>query len=499
MSTQTLCVTVTGSDLAELRRRRDAVTGADLVELRLDTVRDPDAAGALAGRRLPAIVTCRPTWEGGAFAGSEEERRRLLAGALAAGAEYVDVEARAGFDDLIASTGGRRIVLSSHDFDGLPLDLESRLRAMRGTGAEVVKVAVTVARLSDCVTLRDIAGRSNGGNNAQNNAQNHDTCGLVLIGMGECGAITRVLPSRFGSRWSYAGLLAGVGQLTPETLLNELHFRDLGPATSLYGVVGSPVSHSVSPAMHNAAFRAAGIDAIYLPLPAADADDFVAFARAFGVKGASITIPYKVAMFDRVDRVSEIATRVGAINTVRIDGDSWQGDNSDVDGFLAPLADERPLQGARAALVGAGGAARAVAVALSGRGAQVRVHARDPRRAAEVAALVAGATGTLPPASGSWDLLVNCTPVGMYPEVDATPVPAAHLSPGLVYDLIYNPDETRLLRDAQAAGCRTIGGLEMLVGQARKQFEWWTGISPSGAVMRNAAIGKLAEFMAVRL
>ena len=319
MPTQRLCVTVTGSDMADLRRRRDAVTGADLVELRLDTVSDPDAAGALAGRRLPVIVTCRPTWEGGAFAGSEEARKRLLAEALTAGAEYVDVEARAGFDDLIATTGGKRIVLSAHDFDGLPADLETRVRAMQATGAEVVKVAVTVTRLSDCVTLRDIAARMGDGD------------GLVLIGMGDHGVITRVLPSRFRSRWSYAGLLAGVGQLTPETLLTELRFRDIGPATSLYGIVGSPVSHSVSPAMHNAAFRAAGVDAVYLPLPAADVDDFVTFARAFGVKGASITIPHKVAMFGCVDETSDVAKRIGAINTVRIDNGRWQGDNSDVE------------------------------------------------------------------------------------------------------------------------------------------------------------------------
>ena len=193
MSTQALCVTVTGSDMADLRRRRDAVTGADLVELRLDTVSDPDAAGALAGRRLPAIVTCRPTWEGGAFAGSEDARRRLLADALAAGAEYVDVEARAGFDDLIATTAGRRIVLSAHYFGGLPPDLEARVRAMQSTGTEVVKVAVTVARLSDCVILRDIAERVSDGRR------------LVLIGMGEQGAITRLLPSRFRSRWQPPG------------------------------------------------------------------------------------------------------------------------------------------------------------------------------------------------------------------------------------------------------------------------------------------------------
>jgi 3-dehydroquinate dehydratase/shikimate dehydrogenase len=481
MSTQRLCVTVTGSDMADLRRRRDAVSGADLVELRLDTVSDPDAAGALAGRRLPVIVTCRPTWEGGAFAGSEEARKRLLAEALTAGAEYVDVEARAGFDDLIATTGGKRIVLSAHDFGGLPVDLETRVRTMRRTGAEVVKVAVTVTRLSDCVTLRGIAARTGEGD------------GLVLIGMGDHGVITRVLPSRFWSRWSYAGLLAGVGQLTPERLLTELRFRDLGPATSLYGVVGSPVSHSVSPAMHNAAFRAAGVDAVYLPLPAAEVDDFVTFARVFGVKGASVTIPHKVAMFECVEETSEIAKRIGAINTVRIDHGRWQGDNSDVEGFLKPLG-HQPLTNARAALLGAGGAARGVAIALASRGAGVSVHARNSQRAAEVAALVSGSVGAFPPPRGSWDLLVNCTPVGMYPHVDETPLPAGSLGPGLVYDLVYNPPATRLLREAEGAGCRTIGGLEMLVGQARRQFEWWTGVQPSASVMRQAAIEKLQQF-----
>ena len=163
-------------------------------------------------------------------------------------------------------------------------------------------------------------------------------------------------------------------------------------------------------------------------------------------------------------------------------------------GFWSRSADQLPLTNARAALLGAGGAARGVAIALASQGAEVSVHARNPQRAAEVAALVSGSVGAFPPPRGSWDLLVNCTPVGMYPHVDETPLPAGSLAPGLVYDLVYNPPATRLLREAEAAGCRTIGGLEMLVGQARKQFEWWTGVRPSAAVMRDAAIEKLKQF-----
>src|SRR5262245_28041672 len=193
-----LCVTVTAPTTAELRKRRDAVRDADLVELRLDSVSDPDVAGALRDRQRAVIVTCRPTWEGGAFAGSEEERKRLLGEALAAGAEYVDIEARAGFDDVIAGTRGRRIVLSSHDFDGLPDDLEARVRSLQSQGTEVVKLAVQTRKLGECRKLLDVASRSRADN-------------LVLVGMGEHGLATRALASRFGSKWTYAGGLSRIG------------------------------------------------------------------------------------------------------------------------------------------------------------------------------------------------------------------------------------------------------------------------------------------------
>jgi shikimate dehydrogenase/3-dehydroquinate dehydratase type I len=481
LTTPLLCVTVTADTTAGLRRARDEVADADLVELRLDSVRDPDVAGALAGRRTPVIVTCRPAWEGGAFAGSEEERRRILGEALALGAEYVDIEWRAGFDDLVGRAGAR-LVLSAHDFDGIPADLSARVQAMRATGARIVKIAVKATRLSDCVALRDLGVRAGADG------------GLALVAMGEAGIVTRVLPGRFGSAWTYAGSIGGIGQVSPETLVRDYRYRALGASTALYGLVGGSVTHSVSPAMHNAAFRALEIDAVYLPLPAASADDFVRFAKAFDVRGASVTIPHKVALLERVDEVDAVARRVGALNTIRVSDGRWMGGNTDVEGFLAPLQQRIALPGLRAAVLGAGGGARAVVSALASCGCQVRVHARRADCAAAVAGLAGAEVGPWPPEPESWDLLVNCTPIGQHPRVSETPLPIERLTGRYVYDLVYNPPVTRLLRDAAAAGCQAIGGLDMLVAQAQAQFRWWTGSKAPGGIMREAALKRLAEF-----
>jgi 3-dehydroquinate dehydratase/shikimate dehydrogenase len=483
MTPPQLCVTVTAPTMAELRERRDAVADADLVELRLDAVADPDVAGALAGRRRPVIVTCRPPWEGGGFKGSEEERRRILADALALGAEYVDVEWRARFDDLLSQTSGRRLVVSMHDFTGMPADLPAQLQAMRATGAGVVKLGATPQCLADTARLLEL-GRD---------GSRHGP--LVVIGMGDFGLVTRILAGRFRSAWTYAGTLRDIGQVAAASLLNDYRWRSITDATAIYGIVGGSVRHSISPSMHNAAFAAARLDAVYVPMPAVSADDFVAFGRAIGISGASVTIPHKVALFDRVDEIYAVARRIGAINTIKAVDGRWIGGNTDAAGFLRPLADRIDLKKKRAAVLGAGGAARAVAVALASSGCSVRVHARNRAKAAATAALASGDAGPWPAEPNSWDILVNCTPIGMYPRVHESPVRADALTGKVVYDLVYNPSMTRLLQEAGAGGCQTIGGLEMLVGQAHEQFEWWTGLKPRSGVMRDAAIKRLAEFV----
>src|SRR5439155_3124271 len=194
-----------------------------------------------------------------------------------------------------------------------------------------------------------------------------------------------------------------------------------------------------SPAMHNAAFRAARLDAVYLPLPAASAADFQVFGRAIGITGASVTIPFKVGLFDLVDEVYAVARRIGAINTIRVVDGRWIGGNTDASGFLEPLQERVSLSGQRIAVLGAGGAARAVLIALGSGSCSVRLHARSRAQAEEVAVITSAEVGPWPPEPGSWDILVNCTPVGMFPKSEETPVPADQLTGKLVYDLVYKP------------------------------------------------------------
>ncbi len=488
-----LVETVTGRTMAELIAARDAATAGDMVELRLDGVANASVRGALAGRRLPAIVTCRPTWEGGRFEGGEERRRTLLMEALDGGADYVDVEWLAGFSDVI-SRDPARVVVSSHDFGGVPKDLDSRVNAMRQTGASIIKVAVTAARLSDTLPLMNIARAGD----------------AVVIGMDDAGLPSRLLASRFGSRWTYAGDAVAPGQIPAARMLDEFRFRSVGAGTMLYGVVGNNVTHSMSPIMHNAAFAAARLDAVYVPLRAADFGDFLAFADALGVSGASVTIPFKLDALEAAQQADALTRVVGAANTLRRVGlpaiarseratAGWEATNTDVEGFLDPLEAIYPgsLRGARAAVIGAGGAARAVVVALVSRGVHVTVHARRREQAYEVASACKADAGAWRPPAGSWDLLVNGTPLGGPNARTESPLPGGPFDGTLVYDLTYGEPETPLLREAREAGCLTLDGLPMLVAQAERQFEWWTGQRPQPGVMKAAAYRRAGAVEAV--
>ncbi len=465
---------------------------ADLVEFRVDGAREVDIDRLVGERSLPAIVTARAASEGGRFVGSEKERFALLSRALERGVEWLDVEWTA-WPQFRAGRDGSRVIVSRHDFVGSPTeDDAARFFAdAAASGAAMGKLASTPRSLSDVAAL--VEGLRRSGNPG------------IAVGMGRYGLVSRVLAARAGSFLVFGSdgdRVTAEGQPTAKDLARPYRVRSIGAATRLFGICGHPLSHSLSPWAHNALFETHGIDAVYVPLEGEDLDDLFALATRLGLEGLSVTIPHKEAVARRCAVLSAEAQALGAVNTALIDGERLRGENVDGEGFLDALdaalaaAGEDPvrfLQKAQSVVLGAGGAARAVTAALRRRGAAVVVASRTLGRAKRLAAdfdVEASAWNEAPLATAA--LLVNATPVGMWPNGGVTPIDVAGLPAGAwVFDTVYNPPETRLLHEAYARGLHVVSGLDMFVAQAARQFQIFTGVRPDRR--------RLAQLAAVRL
>jgi 3-dehydroquinate dehydratase/shikimate dehydrogenase len=467
MSTR-ICVTIKETSTAQaVLAAKLASPWADLVEFRADYIHDLSIRALLEQKPCPTLFTLRGRQEGGEYAGSDSDRYEAWAEAVRCGADYVDVEFSAVRKELPPGVPSQRAVLSHHNFEGTPLSLESLAREMAATGAEVLKIATTARALTDNLIIFQLLEFAK-----------RESLNICALAMGCKGIPSRILGPLRGSWMTFASLPGGEptaeGQIPADLLVERYRARQLGPEPKLYGVVGKPLAHSLSPHIHNAVFAARGNDALFLPLEASSFEDFLNLQASLQLEGASVTIPYKGDAFASVESRSPSASETGAVNTlVRREG-GWHGDNTDVDGFIDPLKRRVQLRNLRALVLGAGGAARAVICGLRREGAAVTISARSPVKARDLAgAFGVGFCEWEKLAPLQWDLLVNATPVGMHPNLDATPMPADHLTGPWVYDLIYNPVETRLLREAGRQGCRTIAGAEMFLGQARAQQNLW--------------------------
>ncbi|MGH9750037.1 MAG: shikimate dehydrogenase [Candidatus Polarisedimenticolia bacterium] len=469
---------------------------SDVVELRLDLLRDLRSASSLDRlldlKGKPKLVTVRSRPQGGSA--SPSDREPLLKRALRAGVEYLDVEFEGADAPLLHAHPRTRRILSHHDLLETPADLPERRDRMRAAAPGALLKIVTLAdAASDNVRIRDLLRGSEPGT-------------LAAFCMGPKGIASRVL----ACAWSSAAVFAprrgapptAPGQIPLEDLFEVYRFDRLTPKTRLLGVLGFPVAHSLSPLLHNAALGAAGRDDCYLPFEAESLVEFLPLWSDLRLAGLSVTLPHKETILAHLDVVDEVARVVGAVNTVVKRWNQLWGFNTDVEAAIAPLRPLLSLQGARVAVLGAGGAARAVVHGLLKEGAKVTVF----NRTAERARALARALGArhLP-----WDrlrrlrcdLLVNATPVGMTPGIERTPIPAAWILAPVVYDLIYNPGETRLLREARERGAVTLGGIPMFVGQAAAQFRLFTGEEPPLPLLERtvlAALGAATRPVAVR-
>jgi len=474
------------ADLAKALRR------THIVELRLDYLSsDVEIAKFLKNLaqsplRASLIATCRRRAAGGFYRGSPARQLLHLATAIRAGCCWVDLDietARIAPPELVqVLLGGANVLASAHFFRAAPRSLSRVAAELDRLKPAAIKIAAQCPSLAESLrVLRLAKGRRD----------------MVAIPMGEEALPARVLSLREGSALAYAPVATATapGQVSLDALQDLYRADRLTRKTSVYGVIGNPIAHSLSPQMQNAAFHARRIDAVYLPFLVHDLRDFLACIKPLGIAGFSITIPHKQAILRRLDGCDALARAIGAVNTVVVrGGGKLYGYNTDYVGVLTVLSQRMPLRGSRVLILGAGGAARAVAFALAESGASVCVTSRRPARAKALARAVEGeAIERRKIRRQFFDAIVNATPVGMHPRDDASPLEAAELNCRLVFDTIYRPHQTKLLRLAARRGIETVSGVEMFIAQGAAQWEIWTGERAPLAAMRRAVLDALSS------
>jgi len=465
-----ICVPVCEKDPDALR---NACELGDWIELRLDCLDGiPDNFKEIT---RPLILTFRPSEQGGYRELTREERLRFWS-SIAPHGETVwwDIEGDLVHD---LAPDWSRVIVSHHDFSGVPNDLEQIYERLAQTKAAVIKIAVQANDILDCLSIFKLLDRAR--------SEGRE---IITIAMGNAGIATRVLGPSRGSFLTYGALddarATAPGQINARQLRSLYHIDTINEETMICGLVGLPVMHSISPRIHNAAFLEQNLNGVYLPFEVQDAVQF--FKRMvhprtrelnWNLRGLSITAPHKQTVMECLDWIDPDAKEIGAVNTVVIEGDRLLGYNTDAAGFIDPLLRRfTTLRDAKVAIIGAGGAARAAIWALQQQNANVTLFARNPLKAHSLADLFGIPCLSLTEASfAGFDLVINTTPAGSGAHVNESPATREQLSGSrCVYDLIYNPRETLLLREAREAGCETLGGLEMLVDQAGLQFELWT-------------------------
>jgi len=484
MNRSSLCFSLTGATIAEnLKDIEKYHSYCDLYELRADYL-EPLSIPALASFptqvKKPVILTVRREVDGGHFKGSETERCGILRRSLLSGYRYVDLDE--DFQDQeteqAALAGSVTIIRSFHDFSGVPAGLDRRLRNIKRNPGEIIKAAVMVQNTQELLKLvkqaLELKAQDGWGNR-------------IILGMGPMGLPTRVLSTLLGSSITYSsapGRQADPGHVDPQTLVDLYRFPLIDEDTRIFGVIGNPIIHSESPGLHNRGFSVHAIDdAVYIPFQVDNLEAFFQLAEVLDIRGVSVTIPHKQGVIPFLSSRGKDVEAAGACNTIVWGNGLRRGYNTDIAGFMAPLKESMGgaiPAGFRAAVIGAGGAARAVVYALRKEGVEVLILNRTVARAKELAALFDcsyGSLGEQERIADFSDLIVQTTSVGMNredPEYD--PIPGySFRGSEIIYDIIYIPRLTPLLKRAEQSGCRVINGREMLTAQAAIQFKLFTG------------------------
>lgn len=461
--------------------------GAQLAEWRLDYLSAPvDIEQLIKQRPGPVVATCRREVDGGRYRGSEDERLTLLRHAIVAGVEYVDLEEDVAGN--IPRYGPTQRIVSLHNFRDTPQNLAEIHARLAALDADIVKIATMATIPADNLRMLRMIEAS--------------TTPTVGLCMGEIGIPSRVLAKKFGAHFTFATFSQerplAPGQLSFDQMSRVYRYESIDAETKVYGVIGDPIMHSYSPLLHNAAFQELGLNCVYLPfrVPPENLDDFIEHRADFDIHGLSVTIPHKEQVVPKLTEMEPLVEGSGACNTIVFDGEDRRGYNTDISAAIDSLAKEftEPPDGShrladkKILILGSGGVAKAIAYGLTQVGADVTLTGRT-RKHVQAAAEKVGCH------SIDWTLrarrachaLINCTSVGMHPNVDESPMERHYLKPAtVVFDTVYNPESTLLIKHARSQSCKVVTGIEMFVRQAAAQFRLFTEQEPPMDVMRSA-------------
>ncbi|MEP6740960.1 MAG: shikimate dehydrogenase [bacterium] len=502
-----ICVSICERDWPSVdRARRDLGKFHGLIEIRLDccepnTLKNLDSLrGLLATYPQPTILTFRAPAEGGKMQVDRETRFCFWRDkGLQLPSDFADLELDI-VEQLSREGSGvnwSRVICSYHNTEQVLADLNQIFRRLAATPAYVLKVAVRVNDTVDCLQIFDLLKTAK-----------RDQREVIAIGMGSAGVATRILGPSRGAFLTYASpkdeRATAAGQISVEELTSVYRLEKITHDTRITGLVGSPVSHSISPQVHNAAFESSGVDAVYIPFEVRDLKAFfkrMVRARTreieWRLRGLSITAPHKTAVLAELDWIEPAAREIGAVNTVVVEDDRLRGYNTDAQAFMEPLKNLLgSLKDISVAIIGAGGAASAALYGLKQEGAKATIFGRDIQKAMHLADRWTVECRELKGAVfAEFDVVVNATPLGTRGRLENETAAMANQLRGarLAYELVYNPTVTRFLREARGAGCETLDGLPMFLTQAARQFQLWTGQVADDDVVKAAANKALSK------
>lgn len=464
-----------------LRKAKDA----DLIELRLDYIKNLDDKKLkilIKKCMKPAIATARKKGEGGLFIGNEAKRIEILKNSIKFGADYIDIESssnKGSIKNLIQNKKNAKVIVSYHNFKETPDNVKDPYSNIKNLEPDLIKIVTRANSVVDNFKIFDLLKTAN-----------KEKKNIVAFCMGPFGQFSRILSLIFGSEITYAFVDKGKGSASGQLALNELascyRLKKINKNTKIAGLIGNPVEHSWSHIIHNLGFDKLDINAVYLKFKVDMLKEFVDYFRKINVLGFSVTIPHKIEIVKYLDEIDIKAQEIGAVNTIVVKNKKLIGYNTDSDGAIHALKRKMVLKGKNIVLLGAGGSTRALAYGLKAEKVNISILNRTVEKAKNLAEHFNCDYGSLKDLKNiDYDILINTTSVGMYPEINSSLVPKDLIKKNsVVFDIVFNPFKTKLLKEAENKGCTIIPGFEMLIYGAMLQFKLWTDKNAPEKAMR---------------